>query len=89
MSEKAREIVAFVPENVYSRIKKEIVREEFTTPYRVAEKYNMTISLARKVLSRLEREGVVKLYVKNRRTPIYLVVAKKEGKAETRRAKRK
>ncbi len=89
MSEKTREIVAFVPEDVYNRVKREIVREEFTTPYRVAEKYNMTISLARKVLSRLEREGIVKLYAKNRRTPIYLVVAKKVEKTEPKKTRRK
>ncbi len=74
MSEKAREFTAFVPENIYRRIARDIRREKFVTPYAIAEKYSMTISLAKQVLKRLESEGLVQLYAKNRRAPLYLVV---------------
>lgn len=76
MPEKEREFTAFVPERVYQRIKRAIVHEKYITPYQLAEKYNMTISLAKKVLRRLEKEGVVKLYAYNRRAAIYLPVKK-------------
>ena len=73
MSERAgREFTAFVPENVVKRIAREVQREKFVTPYMIAERYSMTISLAKQVLRRLEREGVVELYAKNRRAPIYV-----------------
>lgn len=61
-----------IPEGFYQRIKREIVKEKFITPYMMAEKYNMTVSLAKKVLRRLVREGVLKVYVYNRRAPIYV-----------------
>ncbi len=61
-----------VPESLYQRIKREIVREKFVTPYMLAERYNMTITLAKRVLRRLVREGVLRVYSYNRRAPIYV-----------------
>ncbi|BEP17681.1 hypothetical protein PYJP_10330 [Pyrofollis japonicus] len=69
----AREYTAYVPEDLYKRITRDIRREKYLTPYMLAEKYNMTVSLAKKVLKRLEREGLVELYAPNRRAAIYLV----------------
>jgi small subunit ribosomal protein S25e len=78
VSERAgKEFTAFVPENLMKRIKREIVREKFVTPYMLAEKYNMTMSLAKKVLRRLEQEGIVELYARSRRAPIYVIKASK------------
>ena len=77
MSEKAREHTAFVPDYLYRRISRDIVKEKYVTPYLLAEKYNMTISLAKQVLRRLEREGIVKLYAYNRRAPIYIPAKEK------------
>ncbi len=73
MPEQAREYTAYVPEQLYKRIAREIRREKYITPYMLAEKYSMTISLARQVLRRLEKEGIVKLYSPNRRAPIYVI----------------
>jgi len=73
-----REYTAFVPEDLYKRIVREIRREKYLTPYTLAEKYSMTLSLAKKVLSRLEKEGIVELYAPNRRSAIYLVKARKK-----------
>ncbi len=73
MSERTREFTAFVPENVYKRIARDIRREKFVTPYMIAERYSMTLSLAKQVLRRLESEGVVRLYSPSRRAPLYIV----------------
>ena len=74
MSEKGgKQFTAFVPEGLVKRIAREIRREKFVTPYMVSERYSMTVSLAKQVLKRLEREGVVERYAPNRRAPIYLV----------------
>ncbi len=79
MAERAgREYTAFVPEDLYKRIVREIRREKYLTPYILAEKYSMTLSLAKRVLRRLEAEGLVELYSPNRRASIYLVKAKKK-----------
>ncbi len=74
VAERGREYTVVIPEQLYKRIAREIVREKLITPYMLAEKYNMTISLAKRVLRRLEAEGKVKLYAKNRRAPIYVPV---------------
>jgi len=78
MSERTREFTAFVPDNVYKRIARDIRREKFVTPYMLAERYSMTLSLAKQVLRRLEAEGLVKLYSPSRRAPLYIVTV--EGK---------
>ncbi len=65
-------LVVEVPEGLYQRIKREIVKEKFVTPYMLAERYNMTITLAKRVLRRLVREGVMRVYSYNRRAPIYV-----------------
>jgi len=77
LSEKTREYTAFVPDDLYRRIARDIVKEKYVTPYLLAEKYNMTISLAKQVLRRLEKEGIVKLYAYNRRAPIYIPAKEK------------
>jgi len=61
-----------VPEGLYQRIKREVAREKFITPYMLAERYNMTITLAKRVLRRLVKEGVLRVYAYNRRAPIYV-----------------
>ncbi len=77
MSEKGREYTILLPENLYKRIARDIQREKLVTPYMLAEKYNMTVSLAKRVLRRLEAEGYIKLYAKNRRAPIYVPTGKR------------
>jgi small subunit ribosomal protein S25e len=78
VSERAREYTAFVPENIYKRIARDIRREKYVTPFMIAEKYSMTLSLAKQVLRRLEKEGLVKLYSPSRRAPLYIVTAAKK-----------
>jgi len=75
MAERSRDYVAFIPEELVKRITKEITREKFVTPYMLAERYNMTVSLARKLLRRLEKEGLVKLHAPSRRAPIYIITS--------------
>lgn len=79
MSERGgKQFTAFVPDGLVRRIAREIRREKFVTPYMVSERYSMTMSLARQVLKRLEKEGVVERYAPNRRAPIYLVKQQKK-----------
>ena len=61
-----------VPDALLSRAEKDLVREAYMTPYTVAQKYNVTISTARKLLKMLEEKGVLKLYSKSRRSPVYV-----------------
>lgn len=72
MSERAREFTVFIPEGLYKRIAREVVNEKYVTPYLLAEKYNMTISLAKRVIRRLVKEGILIEYAHNRRAPIYV-----------------
>ncbi len=61
-----------LPEDVLERAKRELARGRYHTPYRVAQRYGITISAAKKILEALVREGVLVRYSGTRRTPIYL-----------------
>ncbi len=49
-----------------------VKRTQFVTPYILANKMEISIGLAKRVLRDLETKGVVKLYSKNRRVQIYV-----------------
>ncbi len=76
MSE-ARQYVAYVPEQLYKRIAREVVKEKFVTPYMIASKYNMTVTLAKQVLRRLVKEGILVEVLHNRRASIYVPAKKR------------
>lgn len=61
-----------VPDALLVRAEKDLVREVYMTPYTVAQRYNVTISTARKLLRMLAEKGVLKLYSRNRRSPVYV-----------------
>ncbi len=71
LAEQARYDVS-VPVELVERAKKELVRDRYLTPFRVAQRYNVTLSTARKLLRILEEEGLVVLFTRNRRSPLYL-----------------
>ncbi|TRM82954.1 hypothetical protein DJ531_07650 [Sulfolobus sp. A20-N-F6] len=50
----------------------EIKKESMVTPYTLASKLGVSISVARKTLKELETQNVVKLYSKNRRLSLYI-----------------
>ncbi len=50
----------------------EIKKESMVTPYTLASKLGVSISVARKTLKELEAQNLVKLYSKNRRLSLYV-----------------
>ena len=64
-------IVELTPQLI-ERAKKELVREKWLTPYKVATRYGIKVSLAKKLLRELEKEGVIVKFSSNRRSPVYV-----------------
>ena len=71
LTEQARYDVS-VPEELLNRARRDLVKEAYLTPFKVAQRYNITISTARKVLKMLEEEGVLVLFTPNRRSPVFV-----------------
>ncbi len=53
-------------------VMREVVRANYVTPYQLASKSGIKISVARKILKELEEKGFLKLLDKNRRIAIYV-----------------
>lgn len=64
-------IVELTPQFV-ERAKRELSREKWLTPYKVSQRYGITVSLAKRLLRELEKQGVVVLFSRNRRAPVYV-----------------
>jgi len=60
--------------SLYAKIGKELQELSVVTPAVIAQKYSIQVSLAKAVLRSLEREGLVSLIAKSRRTHIYIPV---------------
>ncbi|MCE4602915.1 MAG: 30S ribosomal protein S25e [Desulfurococcales archaeon] len=71
LTEQARYDVS-VPEELLKRARRDLARESYVTPFKVSQRYNVTISTARKVLRMLEEEGTLVLFTPNRRSPVYV-----------------
>ncbi|AFZ70867.1 ribosomal protein S25 [Caldisphaera lagunensis DSM 15908] len=56
-----------------SRVKKDLAKLNYVTPYKVANSYNVALSTARRILKELEKEGVLVLYSPSRRNPVYIL----------------
>jgi len=56
-------------------IAKDVKKMRCITPYLIATKYGIKISLAKKVLRELSERNVIKLVDRNRRVDIYVPVA--------------
>ncbi len=61
-----------LPEELVERARRDVRRERYLTPFKVHQKYNVSLSTARKLLRRLEEEGVLVKFTANRRSPIYV-----------------
>ncbi len=66
-----------VQQELLDKIAKDAKHQKFLTPYMVHERYGVSITTARKVLRMLAEQGVLKLYMPGRRTPIYVPAEKK------------
>ncbi len=72
VKEKERKIGGLlISEEIISSIRKEALRAKVITPYTIASKYQLRMSIAKRILKMLEKEGVVKLVSRSRRTYIY------------------
>ncbi len=65
-----------LPDELLKRAKRDLKREKYLTPLRLAEKYNVTLSTARKILKSLEEEGLIVKFGRSRRSPVYVPVDK-------------
>ncbi|MCE4627663.1 MAG: 30S ribosomal protein S25e [Desulfurococcales archaeon] len=63
--------VSLAPE-LLERARRDIKREKYLTPFKVHQKYNVSLSTARKLLKALEEEGLIVKFTPNRRSPIYV-----------------
>lgn len=61
-----------LPEELVERAKRDLRREKYLTPFRVHQKYNVSLTTARKLLRRLEEEGLIVKFSSNRRSPVYV-----------------
>ena len=61
-----------LPEELVERAKRDFRREKYLTPFRVHQKYSISLTTARKLLKKLEEEGVLVKFTANRRSPIYV-----------------
>ncbi|MCX8195855.1 MAG: hypothetical protein N3F67_02085 [Acidilobaceae archaeon] len=59
-------------QEIITKAKGELPKEKFLTPYRVAQKYGIKISAAKRLLKILAGEGILERAGGNRRTTIYL-----------------
>lgn len=65
---------------VVSSIESDVARMKYVTPFILSRRHELTISAARRVLKLLESKGVVELYSKSRRSPLYVPSQKQAGK---------
>ncbi len=68
---KGKEFRAYIPSNLEKRIMRDLKKRKYITPYQLSEEYDISISLARKLLRELSEKGELKLIAKTRRVAIY------------------
>ncbi|MEJ2770629.1 MULTISPECIES: 30S ribosomal protein S25e [unclassified Stygiolobus] len=61
-----------VDKDTINKVQEELKKEKIITPYVLANKINVNISVAKKILEELERQGMISQVVKNRRTVVYI-----------------
>lgn len=61
-----------IDDETKKRVLDEIKKENIVTPYTLATKAGISISVAKKILKELENQNIVKLYSRDRRTEIYV-----------------
>ncbi len=61
-----------LPKELLDRARRDVKRERYLTPFKVHQKYNVSLSTARKLLRALEEEGVIVKFTANRRSPVYV-----------------
>ncbi|MEB2793667.1 MAG: hypothetical protein G5Z42_05485 [Caldisphaeraceae archaeon] len=70
--EKREESVFEISRGLLARVKKDVERVSYITPYKASVSYGIPISVARRLLKELEGEGLLTLYSRSKRNPIYV-----------------
>jgi len=68
----ARRADPLVPEELVEKARGDLRRESHLTPFTLAQRYDVTISVAKKILRILEEEGLIVRVGGTRRSPIYV-----------------
>ena len=61
-----------IDEDTRKKVQEELKNENVVTPYVLAQKAGISISVAKKILSQMVQEGTIKLVAKNKRTAVYI-----------------
>ncbi|EHP69580.1 MAG: 30S ribosomal protein S25e [Metallosphaera yellowstonensis] len=61
-----------ISDEMVKRVQEEIKKEKIITPYNLATKASITLSVAKRILKDLNQQGVIKEVYRNRRTAIYV-----------------
>lgn len=69
--ETRKTFVGFIDENILRRAESEVKNQKAITPYTLASRMNIPLSLAKKILRHLADKGVIRLVDKSRRLAIY------------------
>jgi small subunit ribosomal protein S25e len=64
--------VVVVDKETLKKVEEELKKEKIVTPYTLSSKLGVTISVAKKILEELWKQGVVKQVAKNRRVVLYV-----------------
>lgn len=59
-------------EALVKRARNDVQKMDYITPFKLAQRYNVTVSIAKKILKKLEEEGIIVRYSGTRRSPIYV-----------------
>ena len=61
-----------LPVEILEEVRKGLKRESYLTPFKVAQRYNVSLSTAKRVLRALEEEGLVVRSSGTRRSPVFV-----------------
>jgi small subunit ribosomal protein S25e len=61
-----------LPEELVEKVKGDLRRERYLTPFKVAQRYDVSISTAKRILKALEKDGLLVRVGGTRRSPIFV-----------------
>ncbi len=61
-----------LPKELLDKVRGDLRREKYLTPFKVSQRYDVSLSTAKRILKALEEEGLVLRVGGTRRSPIYV-----------------
>ena len=61
-----------IDKETIAKVQEELKKEKIVTPYTLASKIGVTMSVAKKILEELQKQGMISQAAKNRRTVVYV-----------------